>query len=279
MSYILDALQRADQERNLGEVPKLDVALQPALAAQRRSRLPGILAMLVIAAAVGAGGWLYQQGRLQGMAQGTGADSEPASLASAPVAPQRAPTPARPAAVAPAPEPKPEHRAETRPAPAADTVPPEAAEPVASLVAAEPPGPETVEPAETVPTQAEPRTEPPPAAQAKPRPRLPTPTVAPAPPPNWVNEQKQAQRVERHQAAAALTSYLGMPQSFRNSLPALNMNAHVFSTNPQRGFVLINNKRYRIGDYLAEGPELVDILPDGAVLKYRGQSFLLPVQR
>ncbi len=76
-----------------------------------------------------------------------------------------------------------------------------------------------------------------------------------------------------------IKTYYGLPSSTRNSIGDLAMNAHVYSSTPGRGFVMINGSRYRAGERLSEGPTLVEILQDGALLDYRGQLFLLPVPR
>ena len=76
-----------------------------------------------------------------------------------------------------------------------------------------------------------------------------------------------------------LPSYNGLPENLRSAIPQLAMNAHVYSSTPGRGFVMINGKKYRQGDKLAEGPEVVHILPDAVVLSFRGTDFLLPVPR
>jgi general secretion pathway protein B len=62
----------------------------------------------------------------------------------------------------------------------------------------------------------------------------------------------------------------------RQNLPALHLDVHGYAANPQDRFVVINLKRYRIGDTLAEGPRVVDIVPQGAVLEFQGTTFLLP---
>lgn len=268
MSYILDALQRADQERNLGEVPKLDMALHPGAAQHHRGWLPTLLLIVFLASLIATGLWLLQSGYLRfgSPAQETGtpaADPAPAPAASEPARPAVKANQARPVEPAAARDPQ--------------TAPQSAAieEPLAQAPAATPQA-ETPKP---VPSATQPE----PAAKA-PEPesrsaRLPTPTVAPAPPPSWVRKEEAERFRQENAPDEPVQSYLGLPQSFRNNMGKLDMNAHVFSTNPARSFVLINSKRYRIGDHLAEGPELVDILPDGAVLEHRGETFLLPVQR
>jgi hypothetical protein len=67
-----------------------------------------------------------------------------------------------------------------------------------------------------------------------------------------------------------------LPDEVRQSLPALHMDVHGYAGNPQDRFVVINLKQYRIGDTVADGLVLKDIVPQGAVFDYRGNLFLLP---
>lgn len=67
-----------------------------------------------------------------------------------------------------------------------------------------------------------------------------------------------------------------LPASFQQSLPALHLDVLGYAAQRADRFVVINLHRYHIGDTLAEGPELVDIEPGGAVLQYTGTRFLLP---
>jgi general secretion pathway protein B len=70
-----------------------------------------------------------------------------------------------------------------------------------------------------------------------------------------------------------------MPAGFRSTLPELNLDVHVYSEHPQRRFVLINSRRYQQGEQLSEGPLLETITEDGVVLSFLDQRFSLNVQR
>ncbi|HET7570178.1 MAG TPA: general secretion pathway protein GspB [Gammaproteobacteria bacterium] len=70
-----------------------------------------------------------------------------------------------------------------------------------------------------------------------------------------------------------------LPQSVQHQLPELQMEIHVYAPDPAKRFVMINMHRYVEGDTLADGPKVVSITPDGVVLRYRGQTFLLPVRQ
>lgn len=67
-----------------------------------------------------------------------------------------------------------------------------------------------------------------------------------------------------------------LPQTVQRELPELRMQIHVYSGKAADRFVVINMHRYVEGDTLAEGPKVMEIRPDGVVLRYRGHGFLLP---
>jgi hypothetical protein len=103
--------------------------------------------------------------------------------------------------------------------------------------------------------------------------------VAPAQP----SAAAQALPVQASPSPAAQITATAVPQSIdslppevRQSLPVLHMDVHGYATRPADRFVVINLKQYHIGDAVAEGLTLKDIVPQGAVLDYRGSVFLLP---
>ena len=59
-------------------------------------------------------------------------------------------------------------------------------------------------------------------------------------------------------------------------LPDMHIDLHVYSSNAAERFVFINMKEYRERDTTTEGPTLQSITPEGALLEYRGSTFLLP---
>ena len=56
----------------------------------------------------------------------------------------------------------------------------------------------------------------------------------------------------------------------------LHLDIHVYSSTPSERFVFINMSRYKEQATLAEGPEILEITPDGVVLEHLGTRFLLP---
>jgi len=69
-----------------------------------------------------------------------------------------------------------------------------------------------------------------------------------------------------------------LPAQATAGLPALNLDLHIYASDPAQRAAFINGRRYREGDSLPEGVEVRAITPEGAVLQYRGQRFLLPRQ-
>ncbi|MGA9855205.1 MAG: general secretion pathway protein GspB [Gammaproteobacteria bacterium] len=67
-----------------------------------------------------------------------------------------------------------------------------------------------------------------------------------------------------------------LPLEFQQSLPPLHLDVHGYAQKPADRFVVINMQRYQTGDTLKEGPKIIAITPQGVVLDYNGQRFLLP---
>lgn len=69
-----------------------------------------------------------------------------------------------------------------------------------------------------------------------------------------------------------------LPPQTTAGLPPLNVDLHIYASQPAQRAVFINGARYREGDSLPAGAVVQQITPEGAVLSYRGQRFLLPRQ-
>lgn len=72
-----------------------------------------------------------------------------------------------------------------------------------------------------------------------------------------------------------LPSWYELPQEFRNRLDLPRLDLHAYSEKPQNRFVLVNLKKYREGERLESGLVLEEILPDGMVMSYQGERFLV----
>lgn len=61
----------------------------------------------------------------------------------------------------------------------------------------------------------------------------------------------------------------------RLEMNPLRLDIHVFSEQPDQRFVFINMAKYREGETTKEGPRVDSITPDGVVLNYQGNRFLV----
>jgi general secretion pathway protein B len=59
-------------------------------------------------------------------------------------------------------------------------------------------------------------------------------------------------------------------------LPELHLDIHVYAEKPAERFVFVNMNKHRENSRLDEGPVVVEITPEGVVLRHQGQTFLLP---
>lgn len=240
MSFILDALRKSEHERQRQAGPA--IAEMPL--ARPAARLPLALGMVGALLAVNLAVLLYFMLR----------QDAPEVLHEAP----------GPAAVTPPATTK------KAPLPEASAAPPPAA--AAVLV----PAPES---RATRPLMEETTAgDPPPAVHEAPA--APDPSLLPAPP----AASMAAPVTTRTQRAGTVTQddYVPrldtLPAEATAGLPALNLDLHIYSSEPAQRAAFINGRRYREGDTTAEGVEVLAVTTDGAVLRYRGQRFLLPRQ-
>lgn len=299
MSYILDALRKAEHERNVGDAPKLEF---PPLSDKTESRGLGIwVIVLVLGATVGVLGAMQLSQYLSEK------DANPAvstaQLSSSQGNEQPASAPVKKVTTAPPPEiravPEPDPAPESAPEPPSEPAPQKRAVQVST-----PQGPVKIEmpvtpapagkeaPASAQEIEETPQDSASASAEAPPQIEVPSPaelaaelentdTAEPVetdvqPPPDSVEPEPE---LEPEIVEERLMSYLGLPPGTRNNIGELAMNAHVYSSTPGRGFVMINGRRYGEGDELEEGPVVEEIRRDGAVMSYRGERFLLPVPR
>ncbi len=62
------------------------------------------------------------------------------------------------------------------------------------------------------------------------------------------------------------------------NVPALRLELHAYSDKPAERFVFINGRKYKEGERLTEGPEIVKIEANGVVLSEQGQRFQLAAE-
>ena len=67
-----------------------------------------------------------------------------------------------------------------------------------------------------------------------------------------------------------------LPAEFQSTLPPLQVNIHVYGGDASARLLYINDRQARVGEFVHEGVRVEAIVPDGAVLSYRGRLFKLP---
>ncbi|GKS77860.1 general secretion pathway protein GspB [Acidovorax sp. SUPP950] len=281
MSYILDALRRAEAERGRGAVPGLHTPAVPAPGAPSVAEpartgalpwLPVLAAGVAVAGAAAGASWWF--------AHRTAVPSEPVRLAAAPASSPAGPVAAPAAAVTaplPAPAPAPaEAPARTRvaplPAPApAPALRPERVAPVAVPSAAVAPAPAV--PAAPAPERAAERAASAPlsraSAAAAATARLLPPAQAPAAPAVAPPAQASAQPV---------VAQRDLPPSVREQLPAMQFSGATYSANPAYRMAIVNGQVLHEGDQAAPGVVLEKIEPSGTVWAFRGYRYAVPSQ-
>jgi general secretion pathway protein B len=233
MSYILDALKKAERERSMGDVPDLESAHWGVRRQERSWRWMWIVAALLLFNVVLLG---YMLSRDEANVQQL-ADSAPAI----------------PPAEVPAQVP-------VSPPPAQVQVsPPPAQLPVSSpLVQA---------PVKETPITVRPKVAVQPHVASKP-----VAEAAPAPTPRVVQAQ-QPLTEPASEAESELPEWGELSLEFRSRFVLPRIDVHVFDEEPRRRFILANMRKYREGDTLESGAVLEEILPTSIQLNYQGTRF------
>jgi general secretion pathway protein B len=257
MSYILDALRRADAERERGALPGLHT--QPfapsALDAEPQRRAPvwvwAALGLLVALAAVLA--WKL-------LAGGDGRGGDARTAMGTPAAPGTA---AGTTTAVPAPP-----SSSAAPQPSAPAAPPVAAvELPMPAPPAKPPAPRAParEAARPETRAAAARAEPAEAA-ANPSPRGPAANARAAAP-------AAAPAASSSSGADRIFRVAELPEDVRRGLPALPIGGATYSQNPASRMLIINGQVFREGDTLAPELTLELIRLKSAVLRFRGYRY------
>jgi general secretion pathway protein B len=233
MSYILDALKKAEQERKRGKSPDF-MGNNGQLPQQPKKRLWAYALLIVVIAVAGGFGWWFGHGQPSTDKlpfQSSGTQSAPAAeaqktdlqqpaqqtthAATPPTVAPSAPVEQKPAAA------KAEPAKETKSPVKTETLKKPAKEPATASVAAEQPGP---------------------APENKPDPKK-------------------------------LYNYNELPDEIRKDIPQLVISTHMYSNEPADRLVSINGNIGREKQEIMPGTTLDAILPDGAILKHKGYRF------
>lgn len=254
MSYILDALRKAERDRNLGRTPSLgDVTAPHARPPSQRpsNRTLGLIALVVVLLICTVALWPRHRA--------TQPSAPPATVAAAPAPPAPVAAPA----VAPAPAPAPELSAAPADGTISDEVPADSIDDL--MDDAEAPADETG----TSDAEANPAAPPPAAVAPESIPTVSAPAAQPSEPP----------AAEEPEAASDVPLLRDMPADYRGAFPQLRVDVHVYDDDPARRWTLINGHKAAEGTTLAEGPTVSRITPEGIVFDFRGRTVLIPLNR
>jgi general secretion pathway protein B len=99
--------------------------------------------------------------------------------------------------------------------------------------------------------------------------------------PAGTEAQPEQPDVEHIQLAPApppeVSKLRDMPADYRATFPAISFDAHVYDTAPQKRFIMVGGKRYNEGDTLGNGLHIAQIVQDGVVFDFGGQQVLVNI--
>ena len=255
MSFILSALKKVENKRNLGSVPELSsIQIQGfENPDDRRHRLGIVLSIAgIVSAAIFAALWLYQPLQQQNTAEQKIQSVLITSPASDGTASQAAPTLTTQPPVAQTPP----HQTNIVPTAA---VLPNTIEPAAPYVVRINPAPIYYPPQpQTFNSNV--------AAQS--------PAHAPEPSPHLY--QNPIHKPEWEPLPVGIVNYEDLPNGLRQRIPNIQLSAHIHSDlRPQARKVIINGVALREGQRLSNDLSVHQINPDGVIMDYQGTLFLL----
>ncbi|WP_125181604.1 general secretion pathway protein GspB [Thiohalobacter thiocyanaticus] len=240
MSYILEALKKSEQERQLGAVPRPELAL-PAQGRPSRSWWPWLLAAVLLLNA-GILVWLMLRPAPSPLLTQDGAGASAASLSAGTSAADSG-APATTAATGTGTEP---------PAVAATGT-------------------------ESADTQAAPVTQPapqPPSAPQSESSSRPQPVRGSV---QWMRSPETGADTTASEpaapAAADVPHWEELRAAEKSGLTRPRLDVHVYAEAPAQRFVLIDLRRYREGERLDSGGRLEAITPEGVIIEARGTRY------
>lgn len=122
--------------------------------------------------------------------------------------------------------------------------------------------------------QSTPASQTPQLASQQPQQQAPPPVATAQP--ATTNEPPAAMSSEPNAGAAVYPTFNEVRAEGIVDLPPLRIDIHVYSENAADRFVFINMNRHKERSTLSEGPQILEIVPEGVVLEYRGTRFVLP---
>lgn len=243
MSYILDALNKSENERRAGAIPGMAAGASFMVAPQRSSSRRGSAAILVgvgmLATGLALGSWRPWQ--------------------NVPVPPPVELAAASPAAAAPQPA-----------APPALGEAPATASPAVKPVA-------QLKPQPTVPVVTKPKTPPKPPVTVQAEAPAPAAVIAEAPPKAAKAEKaEKAPKVAAAEAEAPanrVVAYRELPAKVQKRLPAISFGGFAGVDESEVKIAFINNRLVKEGEEVSPGLKLEKVGNEGVVLAYQGHRF------
>jgi general secretion pathway protein B len=99
--------------------------------------------------------------------------------------------------------------------------------------------------------------------------------AGPEPAPPGAANGPAPQTASRASSDAGLPRFADLVIRGELNVPHMHLDIHVHSGNPAERFVFINMRKYLEGQATQEGPRVERITPEGVVMDYQGQRFLL----
>lgn len=265
MSYILDALKRAEAERDRGAIPGLHAKQLASYDDPEVRTTPvwlwALAAAALVLAAVGSGYWWWRMPAKEIVAN---SPSAPASSAQTPASDLPVPAAALPLTPAKVNSVASKSPAKTDlPSKPLNSPPPV----VAVQVAPQPiPAKKVAAAAPAIPTAAVPAATPAPApaqvAAAKPpAPAAPVPTAAVHP--------------GKGQTGSPIPMLSELPETLRRQIPPLSIAGAVYSDDPNQRMLIINNQTFGQGNQVGSGVQLEEIHSSSSVFNFQGTRFQL----
>lgn len=285
MSYILEALKKAQAERQLGNAPDIHTPAPshvpaPAAGASRKPLLVGLSAGIVIAGIAGVLAWRSQAPAPQVAVLASTAPAFAPAPTSAPAKGTPATSPNAPAPAAGAPTASPGAAAS---APAPRELPAQAPRQAANAgTAAE--AASAARPASTPPAgdaaRSRPSTQPEGRAASAAR-NNPAPASVAASSPDAVYLPAPAARAPDPAPVARalepaeenLRTLQQLPEAIQREVPRVSVGGYIYSPNPADRLLLVDKMLRREGEELAPGLVLERLMPKYAVMNYRGTRY------
>ncbi|MEE9346329.1 MAG: general secretion pathway protein GspB [Methylococcales bacterium] len=94
-------------------------------------------------------------------------------------------------------------------------------------------------------------------------------------PPKRTKQPTKKISTAKRQLANNIPMLRQMPTDFRSQIPQLDINVYVYSAQANSSFVIINMRKYRVGDQVGDNLKLTNIGKDGITLSKNGKKFII----